>query len=91
MLRRIRKAGQKCPLNQPLYCPKNGEPLTGRGINYLRKGKATFDSTIKYFNNIKAISHCPIDKNRGVIQFIIHNDIEAFLLCLFLAKHQKKI
>jgi len=28
MLRRIRKAGQKCTLNRPLYCPNNGEHLS---------------------------------------------------------------
>jgi len=27
MVKIVRQAGQKCTLNKPLYCPKNGEHL----------------------------------------------------------------
>jgi hypothetical protein len=29
MVKIVRQAGQKCTLNKPLYCPKNGEHLNG--------------------------------------------------------------
>jgi hypothetical protein len=45
MVKIVRQAGQKCTLNKPLYCPKNGEHLIMQQImnnNFLKMGEESY-------------------------------------------------
>jgi len=43
MLRMASQAGQKCTLNKPLYCTKNGEHLTKNKLNVILNNLAVFE------------------------------------------------
>jgi hypothetical protein len=44
MVKTAKQAVQKCILNKPLYCPKNGEHLTSTDLGRPVDGKLTINS-----------------------------------------------